>query len=197
MAISIVTAAAADPVSLTEAKAHLRVAGSDEDTHITNLITAATQFCQQVTRMQFVTATLRLSMDSFADDAYLCHGAIEVPRPPLQSVVSIGYTDTDGASQTWSSSEYSVDTYSRPGRITEAYGYIFPSTQEIPHAVNVTFVAGYGNAAAVPQSIKQAILLVIGHWYENRENVVVGGSVADLPMSARHLLWSECAGIYT
>ncbi len=86
--------------------------------------------------------------------------------------------------------EYVVDADSFPGAFYCAYGKTYPPTQNIYNAVTVRFVAGYANAGAVPQRIKQAMFLLIGHWYENRENSVVGTIVNKLPDAVDALLQS-------
>lgn len=181
MTITIVTPPATEPITSTEAKAHLRVDDTASDTLITALIPAARQYAEDYLQRGLITQTLRLSLDVFPADV------IEV-YPSLQSVTSIKYTDTDGVLQTWDIANYLVDTYSTPGRITPAYGVEFPSTRTQMNAVEVVFVAGYGAADDVPQAIKQALLLLIGHWYENREAVNVGGTANELPLAIDALL---------
>lgn len=186
-ALSLVTAPAAEPVSRSEAKAHLRIEASvtDDDTLIDALIVAAREHVEDFTRRALVTQTWDLKLDAFPCDAY-----IKVPLPRLQSVTSITYVDTAGTTQTWSSSDYQVDTASEPGRIAPAYGESWPDTRAGQlNAVTVRFVAGYGAASAVPQKIKQAMLLIIGHWYEHRENVVISAQAQEIPFAAEMLLW--------
>jgi uncharacterized phiE125 gp8 family phage protein len=144
----------------------------------------------------------RARRDRFAGNAYRVHegmthvrpvSEILVPRPPLISVSSITYVDGNGTTQTLSAAAYKVDTDSEPGRITPAYGYCWPTTRAEINAIAITYVAGYATRAAVPASIKQAMLLLIGHWYENREAVgQVGGTVA---MAVESLLWSQRAQV--
>jgi uncharacterized phiE125 gp8 family phage protein len=114
--------------------------------------------------------------------------------PPLISVSSINYVDANGVTPTlWAATKYIVDApegdHAQRGRITLAYGETWPVTRDIANAVTVQFIAGYGAAAAVPQGIKQAMLLMIGHWYEHRESVNVGNIVNEMPQSAMALLW--------
>jgi len=163
MALYQSTAPTEEPVSLEEAKDHLRVSTDTEDATIEAAIVAAREYCEAVTRRQFVTATYKLTLDSWPS-------VIRPPRPPLVSVTSIGYTDTNGDAQTFSSSNYTVDTYSEPGRIALAYGQSWPDVQSgIIAPITVTYVAGYGAATAVPRSIKAAMLLCIADLYEHRE----------------------------
>ena len=97
-------------------------------------------------------------------------GALIVPLPPLQSVTSITYVDTDGDSTTWSSSEYQVDTTSQPARIIPAYGYSYPSTRTQLNAVTVRIVVGYGDETTVPEAIKQWMRHRVHALYDNRNS---------------------------
>lgn len=180
MGLTLNAAPATDPLTLAEAKAHLRVTATDEDALITSLITAATDSAEIFTGRALVTQTWDLTLDSFP-----C--VIEVPKPPLVSVTSITYIDTDGATQTLATTEYTVDTKSEPGRIVPAYGKYWPSTREVPNAVTIRFVAGYGNAAAVPKSIKQGMLMQIEHMFDNRGTVNIGNVVNEIPLTMQSL----------
>lgn len=186
MSLTIVTPPAEEPVSLTEAKNHLRVDLSDDDSLISALIVAAREHAEAITRRAFITQTLKLSLDAFPAN----NGPIYVPMPPLQSVNSLKYFDTDGVEQTLNEGkDYLVDNESEPGRITPAPDTGWPATQNRPNAVSVEFVAGFGDASKVPQGIKQAILLMVGHWYENREAVTMqGNNAGELPMAVDSLL---------
>jgi uncharacterized phiE125 gp8 family phage protein len=99
--------------------------------------------------------------------------------------------DTDGTTQTLSTSRYQVDAKRRPGRMRPAYGYSWPATRpSTVNAVTVTFVAGYGPAASVPESVRQAIRLAVSTWNLNREE-------ATLPAGAEQLLLSVWDGRYS
>lgn len=174
-----------EPVSLAEAKLHLRYEGTDDNDLITALIKAARRHAESFTRRQLITATWQLIMDGFPSGSL-----IEVPRPPLQSVTSITYTDADGDTQPVSADDYDVDTKNQPGRIEPSYGNSWPSTRDEMNTVTVTYKAGYGDAATdVPEDIVAAVKLLVANWYEHREPVVVGTIAAELPLSVKNLLW--------
>lgn len=179
--LTLTTPATEYPLLLEEAKASLRVTTDDENSYIQSLIAAATGYVEQATARQLVSATWTLKLDYFPDVIY-------VPRPPLRSVSSIQYVDASGDTQTLSSTDYRVDLYSLPGRIEPAYGRSWPTTRDVNAAVTVTYIAGYGGASSVPEEIKLAMRLLIGHWYEHREPVVVGNIVSPIPMSVDALL---------
>ncbi len=175
-----------EPISTAEAKAHLRVTVSDDDTLIDSLVEAARLRFESDTHRAMITQNWELTLDSFPNSSDV---AILLPRPPLQSVTSIKYDDTDGNEQTWSSGSYRVDTDSEPARVTPEYSEVYPTTRSVTGAVRIVYKTGYGDAAsAVPQSFIQAMLMLVGHWYENREAVVVGVTTMDVPMTYQFMV---------
>lgn len=185
--ITVVTAPSIEPVTLSEAKAHLRV-DSDitaEDTLITNLIQAARETAEGRTWRAILQQTLLLTLDDWPEG-----DVIELPRPPLIKVNSVQYYDAGGVLQTMDEADYQVDAASEPGRVMPVYGGSWPSLREVPNAVQVEYEAGYGDEAGdVPQKLKQAILLTIGAWYAQREEPS-GSYQPPVPWAAEALLGS-------
>ena len=182
MGLAVVTPPSEEPITLAELKTHLRVDTSDDDTYITALGAAARAWCEGFCNRQFVSATYDWRIDKF--------GELLVPKPDLVSVTSIKYIDTDGAEQTVSSSIYDVDIDQAPGRIRLAYDKSWPDDRRATtNAVTVRFVAGYGAAAAVPETLKAAIKLLVGHLYEHREAVTLGHLSRSLQYGLERLLW--------
>lgn len=163
------SAPATEPLTTAEAKTHLVVDHSDDDTYIDTLVAAARAYVEQYTGRQLVTATWTMDLERFPGDDF-----IQLPFPPLQSVTSVKYYDLSNSQQTLAASKYVVAD-STPGRLRlvsgEAWPQVYPDRAQ---AVEVIFVAGYGAASAVPADIKHAIKMLVGHWYENRETVTVG-----------------------
>jgi len=171
-----------EPVAVDEARDHLRIDTTDDDALLQSYIIAARTHAENITNRQLVRATFTLKFDQFP-------AFIVCPRPPLSSVTSITYTDTAGDTQTFSSDSYSADTNSDPGRIDLAYGESWPSTRGDHNNIVVTFVAGYGTAATdVPEPIRVAMLMMVGHWYENRE-AVADVRLNEVPFATESLLW--------
>ena len=187
MGLVLKTPPAVEPCGLAETKLHLRIEDdqTDEDTLIDGLITAARQYLEQIIARAFVTQTWQYILDAFPS------GEIRLPRPPLQSVASITYKLKSGLVETLDAAHYVVDTTAEPGLIVRAPGYDWPTDELYPAgAVTVEYDAGYGDAATdVPRGIRQALLLLTGHWYENRETVVIGQTGNSLPFAADALLW--------
>ncbi len=171
------------PVTLDEMKDHLRITHTDDDQYINALCLAATSWAEKFQNRTYVKRPRTMVLDKFPT-------VIRPKYPPLISVTSIVYIDTNGTSQTLAASEYRVDTVTEPGRITEAYEVTWPDIRDLTNAVTITYVAGYGTEAKVPDEVKHAIKLMVGHLYEHREAV----SEIDMnmvPLSVKHLLWLE------
>jgi uncharacterized phiE125 gp8 family phage protein len=158
--VRLVTAPLLHPVSLQEAKDHLRVTGTAEDGYISGLIGAATEAVQQVTRRQLEPATYDLFLDQFPSA-----GPIDIPLPPLQSVASVNYVDVNGVEQSFA--DFEADTVN--GRVAPKFGAYWPEVRAVANAVRIRFTAGYPTGGT-PFSIKAAILLLIGGLYEQRES---------------------------
>ncbi len=186
------TAPTSEPLTLAEAKTHLRVDAdiTEDDALISSLIVAARQAAETHTRRQLVNATYTLYLDWLPQE-------IRLERPPVSSITYIKYIDTDGTQQTLSSAVYQTDLYGEPARIHRAYMQIWPITRQQMNAVEVKFVCGYGStAASVPDGIKAAMKLMIGNWYENREATISGTIITEVPMAAKFLLDQFSWGSY-
>ena len=177
MTLTLITPAAVLPVTLAEAKTHLRVVDAAEDTIITTYLAAATQAVQDHTGRALTTETWRLSLDAWPD------ADMVLPRAPLIAVTEIRYW-TEAATPidaVLAASVYQVEAPSGstapPGRVTLAPNQAWPSAQPgRADAVRIIFTAGYGaTAASVPAPLRAAVLLLTGDLYENRE---AGGTKA-------------------
>lgn len=181
MGLTLVTAPSVEPVSLDDAKLYLRIDGTDEDAVIGDLIKAARTVVEQKGRLALITQTWDYTLDAWPD-------VIRIPIGPVQSVVSVTYVDSNGTTQTLDPAEYQVDNSQNPARITPAYGRVWPVARVQPNSIAVRFVAGFGDTTAdIPRDLRQALLLLLGHFYENREAVTVG-SVTEVPMTVNFLI---------
>lgn len=202
MSLILITAPTDMPVSVDEAKEHLRIDNGDDDLLLRTYLLAATAYVdgkEGLLQRALKPQTWELTMDQFPGAApwnsfggygdyssmrgygayndyssMLSCGDIAIPLPPLLSVDSVKYTDTDGVVQTVDPANYMVDGVSVPSRVSPITGYTWPATKTIVNAVRVRFTAGYldgGMTTTVPPAITVAILLMVGSLYENRESL--------------------------
>jgi len=161
MQYKVVTPPSTYPISLSEAKLHLRVSSTEEENRITALIKSATDWVEAYLRRQLITSTWDLFLDDFSDVIY-------IEKSPVTTLSTIKYYDGSNVLQTLSSSYYNADLDSEPSRVQEAYGYTWPTVYDRFNAVQIRFIAGYANAASVPDTIKDGIYLLITHLFDNR-----------------------------
>lgn len=174
----------AEPISLESVKDQCRIS-TTEDLHVLYVqAKAARVWCETYLYKQLMPATYRLTLDRFPEWRF------KMPMPPLATVSSITYLDSGGTLTTLSPSLYILDTYSHPGRVTPAYRQVWPFTRCQMNAVNITYTAGFANAAAVPETIKLALRQLTAHFYENRE-ATLEEKLETLPVGAIALLDSE------
>ena len=161
-----------EPMTVADVREHLRLADLIEADLITGLIQSAREYCENYTRCAFATQTLELLLYRFPSTRI-----IYLPAPPLQEVLSIKTIDSSGSETTLLPGSYVVDTEGEIGRVILNTNENWPAFEPYPNwPVRIRFKAGF---VSLPQSLKQAMLLLIGHWYENREATgTASGSVA-------------------
>jgi uncharacterized phiE125 gp8 family phage protein len=162
MSWSVTTPPADEPVTLDEAKLHLRVDSDADDTLITALIQAAREHVEAVTERALMAQTWTERQDGFPAVLALRGGVVS-------AVASVKYVDADGVQQTLDPSAYLTDLTTEPATVRPVYGTEWPTTREQPGAVAVQYSVGYADAASVPAALKAAILLLVGDLYANRE----------------------------
>ena len=161
-----------EPFLLADAKLHLKVLTTNEDALITDMITAAREEVEKYCNISLVEQTIEESFPCFpVAENYNMLSSLWLSVSPLISIDSISYIDTDGVSQPLATTVYDLDDKQKPGKVTLKFNQTWPATAKIENAVTVTYKAGFGATAAdVPQSIKQAMLLMLGNWFEKRED---------------------------
>lgn len=177
----VITPASTYPVSLTEAKLHLKVDITTDDTLITNLIVAATQVSEEYTNRFFIDTVVNQTCSDFKELS-------ELFKSKVSAVTHVKYYDSNNAQQVWASSNYVVNKEYEPCQINLVVDKSFPNIADRIDAVECRYTVGYGTASDVPDVIKQAILLTLGNWYENRMSVITGRTTTEMPMSAKFLL---------
>lgn len=183
-----------EPVSVAEAKEHLRIVDfTDDDTYISGLISAARKWCEDYCDRTFADCQYTVAFDDFPA------ARIELPRPPLrlnsesaEATVSISYVDTDGSTQTmtWAATgtqNFRVDKDFIPALAYPLYLETWPSVRIDDKSVQITYLAGYGSASATPQMVKHVIKMLVAHWYANREAADRSG-MRDVPLGVYDLL---------
>lgn len=153
----------AEPLTLAEAKAHLRKTDTSEDTLITSYILAAREWIENYTGFILVQREVTDAYSEWGDYLTLRHQPITVgdPTPTL----TVEYIDVDGNEIEYEGRVIRDQRY--PWMIYPEIGGEFPELGT-NGTITVTYTAGYANAAAVPQALKQAMLLLIGNWYSQR-----------------------------
>lgn len=215
--LQLVTAPTKEPISVDEAKAFARIDTTADDPLITDLITSARMSLEAITGRCFVTSTYKLILDSFRQnytgqwfDVFRVPNPPQVlgasafgnviypfmviycPRPPLQSVSSLQYIDTGGVTQTLvSGTDYLVDTTGQQGRITPAYGTVWPWARAQINSVTINYIAGYNYDAATPGvappwwgPIRTALKLTVAKWYNERESGALPDGIDSLLAAA-------------
>lgn len=161
MGLKIVTPPATEPISVAEAKVHLRVDHDTEDALIAAFITAAREECEHMVERALAPQTLSLSIDEFPDDG------IRLLRPPVTGIVSVAYVDGDGDTQTIDAGDVYLDDAQDPCWLMPRYGTTWPAARGDANSVVVTYQAGYNDC---PETLRAWMLLRIGVLYRMRES---------------------------
>lgn len=178
---SIVTAPTSEPLTAEEVMEYLRLPDAGEVATLSNLIAEARDFLEGELDMQLMPATLELHLHRFP-----CSGeAIRLRRPPIVAVTSIEYVDSDGQTQTVEAADYRLDRRALPPRIYPVDTW--PTADDRPEAVTITYTAGYASVTAIPPTLRAAMLLYVGHRYENRE-ATAPTAIHKLPLGMDRLL---------
>jgi uncharacterized phiE125 gp8 family phage protein len=115
---------------------------------------------------------------------------------PITSITSITYVDTTGTTQTWDAANYSLDVYGVAPSVLLAYDSIWPTLRGDVNGITMTAVAGYATQALIPMRAKQAVLMLVGHWFIHRETVLTGTISKDIEFSYTSLIESLRREVY-
>jgi uncharacterized phiE125 gp8 family phage protein len=181
--VALVTAATQDALTLAELRAWLRIDGTASDTTITALLGAAVEMVERDTGQVLLSSTFKMVLDGWPGD-----GVIRLPRHPVTAVSEIRHRNTDGDWQVIDAADYVLANVRNPPRIGLTVGASWPPVASQIGAVEITFVAGYANPAAVPKNLTMALRLLASHWNENREAVVVGSINSELQLAYDRLI---------
>lgn len=182
----LLTPPSSEPITRAELKTHLRSDPLDtsEDALLDVLIGAARRSVEEHTRRSLITQTWRMTRDTFPSGVDPLVDVIRLPRGPVQAIEAVTYIDINGVTQPWVSSNYFTDLNAVPPFLTVQWGVIWPITRGYyqRNAVTIDYRCGFGTAGvAVPESIRQAMLLICGDLYQNREASFVGITAMENP----------------
>ncbi len=187
MSSILLTPPASEPLTLAEAKAFLRVETGDDDDVIGALIAAARIQIEAQTRRALIAQTWRLSRDCWP-----ANGVIGVLPAPLRALAAARVYRLDGTAQTIDIATFALDKISAPGRLLFMQGAL-EAPGRPAGGIELDIEAGYGSAAAdVPAPLRQAIRLLVAHWYENRGLVTTGPNFSPLPAGVASLIAPYC-----
>lgn len=175
--LRVISGPTVEPLTVAELQTHSRITEDGEDFLLESYLGAIRSNAEKLLDLAFCSQTLEWALDAFPcyefSDGYSeSWAAITLPRPPLQSVTSITYVDTAGATQVLSSALYLVDT--RSNRVVPAYGQTWPSIRYQPSAVVIRYIAGVAEPSDVPEDQKQMLRLAVATLNEYRESIVEG-----------------------
>jgi uncharacterized phiE125 gp8 family phage protein len=186
---------AVEPVTLAEAKAHLRVDISTDDALIASIIKAAREWCEEYLDRSLVHTQWTMRMDSFP-------GEFVLPRPPMAmsgtvTSTAITYTLETQAVETLDPATYRVDRHDTPGKIRVVYAGTWPAHLFDENSVTVTWWGGYGaDGTSVPAAIRSAMLMIISSLYEHRTAVLTGTISKEIEFGVKSMLDAHRWGSY-
>ena len=176
MALIMTSGPAAEPVPLQEAKAHLRIDGATEDTLISSLILTSRLHVEATLDLALIDQSWTLQLDKWP-----CDGTVEIPLSPLKAVTEVRVKDASGAPTTVEPASYITDIASRPARVVFEPG-LQPRPGVRAAGIEIAFTAGFGTTPAqVPAPLRHAVLMLVAHWYENRDVPEAGSLLARIP----------------
>lgn len=198
--LELLAAPTGEPVTLAAVKTHLRIDHDEEDSALAAMIAAARQWAESYTGLAFMTQSWRLWLDDWPRGiplwrnavrggavSSLCAAYVALPKPPLQSVEEVRLYRDDGSHEIWDSGAYHIDGAAQPGRLILRAGQSWPTPEREALGVGIAFTAGYGDTEDVPEPLKNAVLQLAAHLYEQRGETV-GGNPREAPYGAQALL---------
>jgi uncharacterized phiE125 gp8 family phage protein len=184
VSLVLITGPALEPVSLAEAKAHLRVDDSAEDALISSLIITSRLHIEAALSLALLTQTW-----AYWRDAWPARDSVELPLRPVQAITSVRTYAESGAASVLAPDIYALDGDRLTPRLLRRGLQTWPRPGRARSGIEITMVAGFGATTTdVPAPIRQALLLLAAHWYEHREPVEIGTSLTPIPNMVSELL---------
>lgn len=190
MPLILTSSPAVEPVTVAEAKAHLRIDGTAEDTLIASLVVTSRLHVEAAAALALVTQGWSWFLDAWPPGPPGRSGhAVKLPLRPVQSIAAVRLYDDSASATTLDPATYFLDGAAAPPRLVRHSALPWPRSGRIANGIEIAFIAGFGPTAAdVPAPIRQAILLLVAHWYEHRSPLEEGAHAAPLPTMVSELL---------
>ena len=169
-ALELIDAPATTPITLAEVRAQLRVEHTDDDTLLTRLIAVAVAYTDVMGALGHAMISQKWGQWVNSTPPQ----SVKLILGPVIQVNAVKYYDTDGDLQTDTLSNYQVTGTSFASYVEPAEGFDWPVTQERADAIRIEYTIGYGEATTdIPDTLRHALMLLVGHWYDNRENTAM------------------------
>lgn len=184
MTLVLTSPPAVEPVSLAEAKSHLRLEAGNEDPLIASLIVTSRLHIETVLGLCLITQGWSWLLDAWPDLAVL-----RLPMRPVQAIGAVRITAEDGSISSLAPDSYLLDGFGAPARLVRRRGRVWPMPGRNANGIEIAFTAGFGaQPSSVPEDIRHALLLLIAHWYANREPMELGSPAVAIPDDISRLL---------
>lgn len=183
MGLVLLSGPSAEPLSLDEVKAHLRVDGAAEDALLQSLVLTSRLHIEAALGLALMTQSWRLVLDAWPSDS-----VVKLPIAPVQSISEMRVKAADGVPSVVDATTYALDTSGRPARVAPKNG-VWPVPGRKLAGIEIDLVAGFGPTANdVPEPVRQALLLLVAHWYEHRDPIEIGTPATAVPHAVSRLL---------
>lgn len=171
-----------EPITVAQAKAHLRIDTTAEDILIASLILTSRLHIEAALGLALITQYWQLQLNAFPPA-----NALTLPLYPVSAITAVRTIAADGTITTLSPSATALDA-GPPARVV-CTGLNWPAVTAVANGISISFVAGFGASAdAVPAPIRQAMLLLVAHWYEHRDPIEIGEPGSAIPKAVSDLL---------
>ena len=183
MGLVLVSGPGAEPLTLDEVKAHVRIDGTTEDALLQSLILTSRLHIEAALGLALMTQSWRMVLDQWPED-----GVVKLPLAPVQFVSVVRVLSSDGTPTVVDAASYGLDTSGRPARLAANAG-VWVTPGKGFAGIEIDFVAGFGATAGdVPEPVRQALLLLVAHWYEHRDPIEIGKPATAVPHAVSRLL---------
>lgn len=184
-----------EPITIEEARSQCQIDAdiTAHDADLNRFIKAAREASEAYCKRSWVEQRWRISASQFDRDCYPNDQGVKLPMGPVIRVNSVTYLDSDGARTEMDAANYYVNNDDEPAYLFPAYSVVWPYGRVQAGAVQVEYTAGYQSAGSpagadtVPELARQAMLMLVSHWFNNRE-AISNGAMAEIPYAFERAL---------